>query len=62
MIVFSTFAVRCRRSYGSSIAPVCAKKPSNATGWVACMSSARGPQNAMTISRCTRRIIEESVK
>ena len=42
--------------------PVCAKKPSKATGWVACISSARGPEKATATSRWTRRSIEESVK
>ena len=57
-----TCAVRRRRSYGASNAPVWAKKPSNATGCVACMSKARGPEKATAISRCTRRSIELSEK
>src|SRR3954454_15828367 len=57
-----TRAVRSRRGYGSSSAVVAAKKPAKATGCAACMSSARGPANATTNSRWTRRIIESSVK
>jgi hypothetical protein len=57
-----TFAVRFRRSYGSSSALVCANSAENASGWVAWSRSARGPAKATTSSRCTRRTIESSVK
>ena len=57
-----TCAVRRRRAYGSSSEPVWAKKPANATGCAACMSSVRGAENATTVSRITRRSIESSVK
>src|SRR3954470_6277186 len=58
----STRTVRCRRAYGSSSAPVWAKKPANATGWAACINSVRGPDSATTDSRWTRRIIDSFVK
>src|SRR3954465_1640691 len=58
----STRTVRCRRAYGSSSAPVWAKKPANATGWAACINSVRGPERATTDSRWTRRIIDSFVK
>src|SRR3954449_6324365 len=58
----STRTVRCSRAYGLSSAPVCAKKPVNATGWAACISSVRGPDSATTDSRWTRRIIDSFVK
>src|SRR3954447_19319935 len=58
----STRTVRCSRAYGSSSAPVCAKKPVNATGCAACMSSVRGPDSATKDSRWTRRIIDSFVK
>src|SRR3954449_11103904 len=58
----STRTVRCRRSYGSSSAPVWAKNPVNATGCAACINNVRGPDSATTDSRCTRRIIDSFVK
>src|SRR3954466_10748772 len=58
----STRTVRCRRAYGSSSAPVWAKKPAKATGWAACINSVRGPDSATTDSRWTRRIIDSFVK
>src|SRR3954451_477652 len=58
----STRTVRCRRAYGSSSAPVWAKKPAKATGWAACIKSVRGPDSATTDSRWTRRIIDSFVK
>src|SRR5688500_10929280 len=61
-IVSMTSAVRLSRPYGSSSALVCAKKPSNASLCVACMSRARGPLSATAYSRLTRRSIESSVK
>jgi hypothetical protein len=61
-IVSSTSAVRCSRSYGASSASVVRKKPAKATGCAACMSSARGPESATTLSRWTRRSIESSSK
>src|SRR6478736_3162410 len=57
-----TRTVRCRRAYGSSRAPVCAKKPANATGCAACIKSVRGPDSATTDSRWMRRIIDSFVK
>ena len=61
-IAFITVAVRSSRAYGSSSAPVWAKKPAKATGWAAMISSARGPERAVTRSPTTRRSIESSVK
>src|SRR3954462_13225968 len=58
----STRTGRCSRAYGSSSAPVWAKKPANATGWAACINSVRGPESATTDSRWTRRIIDSFVK
>src|SRR3954454_15582427 len=58
----STRTVRCSRAYGSSSAPVCAKKPANATGCAACINSVRGPDSPTTDSRWTRRIIDSLVK
>src|SRR4051795_13702005 len=58
----STRTVRCRRAYGSSRAPVWAKKPVNATGCAACINNVRGPDSATTDSRWTRRIIDSFVK
>src|SRR3954467_4879954 len=58
----STRTVRCRRAYGSSSAPVWAKKPAKATGWAACINSVRGPDSPTTDSRWTRRIIDSLVK
>src|SRR3954452_24799313 len=58
----STRTVRCRRAYGSSRAPVWAKKPVDATGCAACINNVRGPDSATTDSRWTRRIIDSFVK
>ncbi len=61
-IALSTMAVRFNRSYGSSSAPVCAKKPAQATGCAACMSRVRPPASTITRSRTTLRSIDSSVK
>src|SRR3954470_12433106 len=61
-IVLMTWAVRARRSYGSSIALECASSPLTASGWVACINRARGPESATARSRWMRRSIESSLK
>ena len=61
-IVSMTCAVRLSRPYGSSKPVECAKSPTKATGWQACISSARWPESATANSRCTVRSIESSVK
>jgi hypothetical protein len=60
--VLMTSAVRISRSYGSSSAEEWANSPETASGWAACIKSARGPASASARSRYTCRIIEASVK
>jgi hypothetical protein len=61
-IVFIVFAVRARRSYGSSSALECESSPNTASGCAACINSARGPESATARSRWILRIIERSSK